>query len=84
MLIYIDIYYTSFPNEPRLYKAIVYAVYLVETVNTMLSTYVLGHMLTDRSYNLYLMHWAIPCCGGIGALTFLRFEAEAENLKWCH
>lgn len=84
MLIYIDIYYTSFPDEPRLYKAVVCVVYVVETVNAMLSTYDLGHMLTDHNYYPYLTYWVTPICGAIGMLTFLRIEAEAENLKWCH
>ena len=84
MLIYIDIYHTSFSNEPKLYKAVVYVVYALETVNAVLITYDLGHMFTNPSYYPYFSYTVVPLCGAAGMLTFLRFKVEAENLKWRH
>ena len=82
MLIYIDVYYASFPEEPWLYKAVVYAVYVLQTVDTVSITYDLGHMIIDPCYIPCLLRYVIPLCGGAGMLVFLRSEAKAENLKW--
>lgn len=43
----IDVYYASFPSEPRVYKAVIYVVYILETVFTVLVTYDLGQMFID-------------------------------------
>ena len=71
MLTCLDIYYTSFPNEPKLYKAVVYIVYAIETVNAILSTYDLGHIFIDPSYFPYLSYWVVSLCGATGMSGYL-------------
>ena len=83
MLICLDVYHSSFPNEPKLYRAVVYIVYAIETLCVILSAYDLGQMFIDLSYYPYLSYWVVSLCGAIGVTCFLRFEAEAENLKRC-
>ena len=68
VLICLDIYYTSFPTEPRLYKGVVYVVYVLETVNAILSTYDLGRMFIDPCYHPYLSYWVVPLCGAAGMM----------------
>ena len=82
MLIYIDVYYTSFPSEPRLYTSVIYSVYVLETVYTFLVTYDLGQMfINPYSYSFSIPPHAILLCGGTGVLTFLQSETKAEILK---
>lgn len=64
----LDLYYISFPDDPRLFKTVVYAVYLIETVYTVLLTYGWGgSLLTDSG--LPLMNTiSILACGPTGVL----------------
>ena len=66
VLTYLDVYCSSFPNEPKLYKAVVYIVYMLETVCAVIITYDLCHMFTDPSYYPFLSHWVASFCGATG------------------
>ena len=84
MLICTDVYYASFPTDSRLYKAVVYVVFVLEAVNIILGTYDLGRMFIHPHYHPFLSYWAAPLCGATSMINFLRFDAEAENLKRCY
>ena len=82
MLLCVDVYYASFPEEPWLYKAVVYSIYVLETVVAISITYDLGHMIIDPCYIPLLPCYVIPIGGGAGMSVFPRSEAKAENWKW--
>ena len=65
---FVDLYYTSFPQDPRLLKTVVYLIYATETVYTVLLAYDFKHfsMLIDDS-TPYISVIVIPVGGGIGA-----------------
>lgn len=66
MLIYVDVYYTSFPSEPRLYTSVIYSVYVLETVYTFLVMYDLGQMFIDPySYSFSIPPMLSRSVGGL-------------------
>lgn len=67
-----DIYYLSFPRDPKIAKAFVYTTFLVETVQTIIITETAWHVFAVGygNYSFYdevRMGWFnIPLIGGIG------------------
>lgn len=71
-----DLYYISFPEDPRLFKTVVYGVYLIETVYTILLTYGWGRSLLVVGQGLPIMSTiSILACGPTGMLQFTFQDA---------
>ena len=71
-----DLYYISFPDDPKLFKTVVYGVYLIETVYTILLTYGWGRSLLVVGQGLPIMSTiSILACGPTGMLQFTFQDA---------
>ncbi|KAF8623844.1 hypothetical protein AX15_006166 [Amanita polypyramis BW_CC] len=63
------LYYVSFPEDRRGYKAVIYLVYLLETIYTVILMYDMGHLLLNpRTYISCIPMLVIPIAGGAVAI----------------
>lgn len=65
-MFFADVYYTSFPQDPWLLKAIVSLIYATETVCTILLTYDLGIFTVTGGSTWTISLIVIPVGEGIG------------------
>ena len=66
----IDYYYITFTEDSRMLKAIIYAVYLIETIFTAMIAYDLTQLVVDPNYTACFASIIISICGGLGALRY--------------
>lgn len=79
--LFADLYYTSFPQDPRLLKAIVSLIYATETVCTILLTYDLGIFTVTGGSTWKISLIVIPVGEGIGVLRVIIRPQFIENVK---
>lgn len=79
--LFADLYYTSFPQDPRLLKAIVSLIYATETVCTILLTYDLGIFTVTGGSTWKISLIVIPVGEGIGVLRVIIRPQSIENVK---
>lgn len=65
-MFFADVYYTSFPQDPWLLRAIVSLIYATETVCTILLTYDLGIFTVTGGSTWTISLIVIPVGEGIG------------------
>ncbi|KAF8701704.1 hypothetical protein AX14_000333, partial [Amanita brunnescens Koide BX004] len=82
-------YYVSFSKDRWPLKTIVYLIYVIETVYTILLTYGLGRLLLNLTLLRYYLI-LIPTCGGIVAFLTqamyayrLRVLGQLKCIPWC-
>ncbi|KAF8316029.1 hypothetical protein F5887DRAFT_1228507 [Amanita rubescens] len=77
------LYHIYFPKDPRLLKTVVYLVYVIETVHTILLLYDLGNYIFTflaGNYPFYLLtKIVIPGCGAI--VEFLTQAVYAHRIR---
>ncbi len=66
----IDFYYITFTKDSRMLRAIIYAIYLIETIFTALLAYDLTQLVVDPDYTACFASIIISICGGLGALLY--------------
>ena len=77
----LDIYFVSFPSDPRRIKALVYGVYLIEIAQTAVATHDAfgvfgsGWGSIKMVIDVQLGWLAVPVITGFGALTPLAFSS---------
>ncbi|KAF8672507.1 hypothetical protein AX14_005568 [Amanita brunnescens Koide BX004] len=82
-------YYTSFSKDRWPLKTIVYLIYVIETVYTVLLTYGLGQFLLTSNLPVFSLI-LVPTCGGIVALLTqamyayrIRALGRLKCIPWC-
>lgn len=82
LLNFADLYYISFRQDPWLLKTLVYLVYVIETVFSIVLTYDLGHSLFINDPTWTISSIIIPVGGGIGVYRAINYPQSIENVKW--
>ncbi|KAF8728541.1 hypothetical protein AX14_006515 [Amanita brunnescens Koide BX004] len=73
------LYYTFFPKDSRIFKGVIYAVFLIETIHTILLIYDLGLLLFHRIHFPRMTRIVVPVCGGTAA--FLTQAIYAYRIR---
>ncbi|KAF8350387.1 hypothetical protein F5887DRAFT_299021 [Amanita rubescens] len=61
------LYYTFFPKDSKLFKGVIYALFIIETIHTILLICDLGLLLFGRITFPQTSHVVVPVCGGTAA-----------------
>ncbi|KAF8650598.1 hypothetical protein AX14_008590, partial [Amanita brunnescens Koide BX004] len=84
------LYYISFPQDPCLLKTVVYLIYVIETVCTVLLTYDLEHYMRSIESAWTISLIVIPAGGGIVAFLVqatyayrVRVLSQLKYVSWC-
>ena len=71
-------YHISFPKDSKILKATVYAIYLLETIYTVLLAYDLVHLVIEPNYDARFASLIVPIFGGLGTLKFILYPSAQD------